>query len=129
MGQAVKELHGLEMDLDGAAFEIKYETARKLLQDIEELPTYCGAESGLRSQLRGALPQRGKDRFRLRRISGQSSHKQADGEAAVNGWSQRGAHLLLQIRTRVLDEEWENMFRSWYPAFRPMIEAEVKNSA
>ena len=28
------------MELDGAAFETKYETARKLLQDIEELPTY-----------------------------------------------------------------------------------------
>ena len=40
MGQAVKELQGLEMDLDGAAFETKYETARKLRQDIEELPTY-----------------------------------------------------------------------------------------
>jgi hypothetical protein len=35
------------------------------------------------------------------------------------GWSQRGAHLLLQIRTRVLDEEWENTFRRWYPDFRP----------
>jgi hypothetical protein len=35
------------------------------------------------------------------------------------GWSPRGAHLLLQIRTRVLDEEWENTFRRWYPAFRP----------
>jgi len=35
------------------------------------------------------------------------------------GWSQRGAHLLLQIRTRVLDEEWENTFRCWYPDFRP----------
>jgi len=34
------------------------------------------------------------------------------------GWSPRGAHLLLQIRTRVLDEEWENTFRRWYPAFR-----------
>jgi hypothetical protein len=34
-------------------------------------------------------------------------------------WSPRGAHLLLQIRTRVLDEEWENTFRRWYPAFRP----------
>jgi hypothetical protein len=31
------------------------------------------------------------------------------------GWSQRGAHLLLQIQTRVLDEEWENTFRRWYP--------------
>ena len=45
------------------------------------------------------------------------------------GWSQRGTHLLLQIRTRVLDEEWENIFRRWYPAFRPTIEAEVKNAA
>jgi hypothetical protein len=29
------------------------------------------------------------------------------------GWSQRGAHVLLQIQTRVLNEEWENTFRSW----------------
>jgi hypothetical protein len=35
------------------------------------------------------------------------------------GWSQRGAHLLLQIRTRVLDEQWENTFRRWYSDFRP----------
>jgi hypothetical protein len=39
------------------------------------------------------------------------------------GWSQRGAHLLLQIRTRVLDEEWENTFRRWYPYFRPQGQA------
>jgi hypothetical protein len=31
-------------------------------------------------------------------------------------WTQLGAHLLLQIRTRVLNEEWEDTFRSWYPA-------------
>jgi hypothetical protein len=35
------------------------------------------------------------------------------------GRSRRGAHLLLQIRTRVLDEERENTFRTWYPDFRP----------
>jgi hypothetical protein len=28
------------------------------------------------------------------------------------GWTQRHAHLLLQIRTLVLNEEWENTFRS-----------------
>ena len=39
------------------------------------------------------------------------------------GWSRRGAHLLLQIRTRVLDEEWENTFRRWYPDFRPQGQA------
>jgi hypothetical protein len=45
------------------------------------------------------------------------------------GWSQRGADLLLQIRTRVLNEEWENTFRSWYPPFRPKVGAEVNNAA
>jgi hypothetical protein len=35
------------------------------------------------------------------------------------GWSPRGAHLLLQVWTRVLDEGWESTFRRWYPAFRP----------
>ena len=33
-------------------------------------------------------------------------------------WSPRGAHLLLQIRTRVLNGEWEATFRTWYPGFR-----------
>src|SRR6266567_4074649 len=33
-------------------------------------------------------------------------------------WSKRGAHLLLQIRTRVLNGEWEATFRTWYPGFR-----------
>ena len=33
-------------------------------------------------------------------------------------WSQRGARLLLQIRTRVLNGEWEATFRQWYPGFR-----------
>lgn len=39
-------------------------------------------------------------------------------------WTQRGAHLLLQIRTRVLNEEWENTFRRWYPGFRPQTEGQ-----
>ena len=37
-------------------------------------------------------------------------------------WTKRGAHLLLQIRTRVLNEEWEETFRRWYPGFRPQTE-------
>jgi hypothetical protein len=33
-------------------------------------------------------------------------------------WSQRGAHLLLQTRTKVLDGDLEGVFRGWYPQFR-----------
>ncbi len=37
-------------------------------------------------------------------------------------WTPRAAHLLLQARTRVLNEEWEDMFRRWYPGFRPQTQ-------
>ena len=34
-------------------------------------------------------------------------------------WTLRGAHLLLQTRTRVLNEDLDDLFRRWYPKFRP----------
>ena len=34
------------------------------------------------------------------------------------GWTPHGAHLLLQIRTRVLNDELEDLFRQWRPDFR-----------
>ena len=33
-------------------------------------------------------------------------------------WTPRGAHLLLQTRTKVLNGDLEEAFRGWYPAFR-----------
>jgi hypothetical protein len=35
-----------------------------------------------------------------------------------SAWRKSSAHLLLQIRTRVLNWEWEGVFRRWYPDFR-----------
>ena len=32
-------------------------------------------------------------------------------------WTPKGAHLLLQIRTRVLNDELGDAFRRWYPEF------------
>ena len=32
-------------------------------------------------------------------------------------WSPRGAHLLLQIRTRVLNDTLADDYRRWYPDF------------
>ncbi len=32
-------------------------------------------------------------------------------------WTPRGAHLLLQIRTRVLNDELATDFHRWYPGF------------
>ena len=36
-------------------------------------------------------------------------------------WSQKGAHLLLQTRTKVLDGDLEGVFRGWYPQFRSQL--------
>jgi len=33
-------------------------------------------------------------------------------------WTLRGAHLLLQTRTKALNNELEDVFRRWYPQFR-----------
>jgi hypothetical protein len=32
-------------------------------------------------------------------------------------WTPRGAHLLLQVRTRVLNDQLANDFHRWYPHF------------
>jgi hypothetical protein len=37
-------------------------------------------------------------------------------------WTLRGAHLLLQTRTKVLNRELDELFRGWYPKFRPQPE-------
>ena len=111
--QALQELQGLEMDLDAAAFEAKDGSAQKLLKGVEELHAYVERNQAF-------VPNYG-ERYR-------NGEKIASGfvESAINqvvskrmvkkqqmGWTQRGAHLLLQVRTRVLDEEWENTFRRW----------------
>jgi len=33
-------------------------------------------------------------------------------------WTLKGAHLLLQTRTKVLNDELEDVFRRWHPQFR-----------
>jgi len=41
-------------------------------------------------------------------------------------WTLRGAYLLLQTRTKVLNRELDELFRCWYPRFRPQPE-EIKS--
>lgn len=43
-------------------------------------------------------------------------------------WTQEGAHLLLQVRTRVLNDELRDKFRQWYPGF-DQGEPALKNAA
>ena len=113
-----------EIDLEAAAYESKDDNTRKLRKGVEELHTYVERNQQF-------LPNYG-ERYR-------NGERIASGfvESAVNQvvskrmvklqqmqWTQRGAHLLLQIRTRVLNGEWEDTFRRWYPGFRPQTEGQ-----
>src|SRR5260221_8683317 len=40
-------------------------------------------------------------------------------------WTDRGAHLLVQVRTRVLNEEWRSTLLRWYPGMQENCEAKA----
>ena len=93
-------------------------TARKLLKAVEEFHTYIESNAGF-------IPNYG-ERYRAgERISTgfvESTVNQVISKRFCKkqqmAWTPRGAHLLLQIRTRVLNGDWEATFREWYPGFR-----------
>ena len=66
-------------------------------------------------QLRRALPRWRGDLQCVRGVVGQPGGEQADGQKAEMRWTPKGAHLLLQVRTRVLNDELGDAFRRWYP--------------
>jgi hypothetical protein len=42
-------------------------------------------------------------------------------------WTLKGAHLLLQTRTKVLNDELDDVFSRWYPQFRTLLVGNPKN--
>ena len=42
-------------------------------------------------------------------------------------WTHRGAHLLLQTRTRVVNGELEATFREWYPGMKAANDAQPES--
>ncbi len=116
--RALEEIESIEADLETAALESSDEVSGKLLKTVEEFHTHIQNNEAF-------IPNYG-ERFR----QGETIST-AFVEATVNQlvskrmvkkqqmqWSERGAHLLLQVRTRVLDDELEDVFRDWYPGFR-----------
>ena len=122
--RALNELQSLEMDLDAAAFESKDENARKLLKGVEDLHTYVERNQEFVPNYGGTLSQRGKDRFRFRRVGNQSSREQTDGEETTDGMEPAWSTSSPADTNSGADEEWENTFRRWYPDFRPQGQAE-----
>jgi hypothetical protein len=117
--RALEEIESIEMDLEAAALEGSDEVAGKLLKTVEEFHTYIRNNGS-------SIPNYG-ERFRqgetISTAFVESTVNQVVSKRMVKKqqmqWSERGAHLLLQVRTRVLDDDLEDVFRDWYPGFRP----------
>lgn len=114
--QAPKQIEFLQLDVD--CLEDQTAKGKKLQQGVDELLTYIQNNGNY-------IPNYG-ELYRCEETISTSFV-----ESTVNyvvskrfvkkqamQWTPRGAHLLLQTRTKVLNEELEDAFRQWYPAFR-----------
>jgi hypothetical protein len=116
--KAWQVIQSIEMDLDAAVATSGHGTARKLLNAVEEFHTSIENNGGF-------IPNDG-ERYRAgARISTgfvESTVKPVISKRFCTkqqmAWTPRGAHLRLQIRTRVLHGDWEARFRAWYPGLR-----------
>ena len=91
---------------------------RKLLKAVREFGTYITAN-------RTFIPNYG-DRYRHGETISTGFVESAINQIVSKRmlkkqqmrWTDRGAHLLLQVRTRVLNEEWRSTLSHWYPVWR-----------
>ena len=116
--QALKVLTSILFDLEMASFARDDAKISRLCKAVQEFYTFI-------ERNRAFIPNYGERYRNGERISTgfvESTVNQVISRHMVKKqqmrWSQRGAHLLLQIRTRVLNGDWEDVFRRWYPGFR-----------
>ncbi|HSX81900.1 MAG TPA: ISKra4 family transposase [Candidatus Saccharimonadia bacterium] len=116
--KAFHKIAALAMDRDVAVATTGDATARKLLKAVEEFHTYI-------ERNRTFIPNYG-ERYRCgERISTgfvESTVNQVISRRFCKKqqmqWTKRGAHLLLQTRVKVLNQELGAVFQRWYPALQ-----------
>ena len=115
--EALERLGNLFMDLD--LIPKRSAPAEKLAAGVAEFETY------IRNN-RESIPNFGERYRQGETISTafvESTINQVVSRRFVKKqqmqWTLRGAHLLLQTRTKVLNDELDDVFRRWYPRFRP----------
>jgi hypothetical protein len=116
--RAMKVLTSIIFDLDMASWEREDAKIGKLCKAVQDFYTYIDRNQAF-------IPNYGERYRHGERISTgfvESTVNQVVSKRMVKKqqmrWSQRGAHSLLQIRTRVLNGDWEDVFHRWYPGFR-----------
>jgi hypothetical protein len=114
--RALQTIEDLEDDLESQ--EERSERAKKLLKAVGEFHHYIESNQG-------SIPNYG-DRYRHgERIStafAESTVNQVVSKRMVKkqqmGWTERGAHLLLQVRAQVLNDDLRATFERWYPGMK-----------
>ena len=116
--QALKVLTTIHLDLELASWQRDDGKIGKLCKAVQEFHTFIDRNQAF-------IPNYGERYRNGERISTgfvESTVNQVVSRRMVKKqqmrWSHQGAHLLLQIRTRVLNGDWEDVFRRWYPGFR-----------
>ena len=112
--RALQTVSWLNMDID---MDDPSEKQKKLFQKLKEFETYIRNNAGF-------IPNYG-DRWRYGETIStafvESTINQVVSKRMVKKqqmrWSQQGAHLLLQVRTRVFNDELRDVFRQWYQNF------------
>jgi hypothetical protein len=110
--QALKKIEYLEWDLEDWEDD---SAAAKLLAAAQEFGHYIEVNQN-------AIPNYG-DRYRHGETISTSFVESAVNQVISKRmvklqqvrWTKRGAHLLLQVRTRVLNDDLRKTFRNWYP--------------
>jgi hypothetical protein len=115
-GNVFKALQNLEfVEMDADCLELDYPNLSKMAKVIREFRIYIENNQGY-------IPNYG-ERYRCgERIStgfvestvNQVIAKRMEKKQQMR-WTPKGAHLLLQVRTKVLNQEWRETFKRWYP--------------
>jgi hypothetical protein len=107
--------------LDELAYALDGEDAspehRKLLKAVRAFESYV-------TNNRAFIPDYG-ERYRQGKIIATAFVESAVNQVVSRRfvkqqmrWTERGAHLLLQIRTQVLNETWRSTLSRWYPGMQ-----------
>lgn len=115
--RALQVLDDIQMDLD--SIEGENPSVVKLYKTVSEFITYI-------SQNQAFIPNYG-DRYRhgemISTAFTESTVNQVVSKRMVKKqqmrWTQKGAHLLLQVRVQVLNDDWRDTFCRWYPSMTP----------
>ena len=134
-GNALQQLRWLAEDLDGWDYDEEGEPKRqggsegaaRMLKYVQELETYISNNANYivnygERYRNGDRISTGFAELTINQVISKRMVKKQQMQ-----WTPEGAHLLLQVRTAVINEDWQDTFRTWYPQFRLVVASDEES--